>query len=257
MKILDLLFPPKCVCCGEIIGYDDGKSPFCPICHSVWQQDKIRCGDENDGVPLTEYNHKYVVMENGGYAAYLVKYFTDERHTPGNRLIYNLKNNGSRRTVDFVAGEFAGLIRESIPSICQGGARHSDGIITFVPRSKKARRREGFDHMERCALALGKLLDLPALSLIVKRPDAQEQKTLSHAERKVNAESSLELAGGVNLTSKIIVLIDDIITTGASVNTAAKLLREGGAEHIVAVTLAATSHNERIIRRVDENFNLF
>ena len=157
----------------------------------------------------------------------------------------------------FVAAEFYRLLRESAPMVCQGGQRHSDTVIAWIPRSRKGKLSQGFDHMERCAKDLGKKLGVPAKKLILKKGASVEQKTLSSKDRQRNAEYGMRLAKNVDLKSKEIVLIDDIITTGASVNVASKLLYAGGAEQVIVLTIAATSHTERIFRHPGENFNLF
>ncbi len=256
MKILDLIFPPKCACCGELLEYGT-KLPFCATCHAEWEYAKIHCDDENFGTAVTVYNHKYVMMENGGYAAYLVKYLPSKRDSAENRLIYDLKNYSYSRTVDFVASEFAALIYDTAPFICKGGSRNSDAVITWIPRSSGTKLKYGFDHMERCAMVLGKKIGIPAKRILIKNSKAREQKRLSHRERQINADESMMLRKGERLDSKLVVLIDDIITTGASVNAAAKLMTEAGAAQIIAITIAATAHDERQKYDISENFNLF
>lgn len=257
MKILDLIFPPKCAACGELIENIESASPFCAVCHSKWEQAKLLCHRESAGLAASVYNYGYAANERGGYGIHLIKYLPKMHDSVENRFIYHLKNCATERTARFIASEFYGLLCEAVPMICPGGSRHADTVIAWVPRSQKGRLSQGFDHMERCAKALGKKLGVGAKPLIVKRSGSGEQKTLGSKQRQENAERSMKLAKRVNLTSKVIVLIDDIITTGASVNAASKLLYDGGAEQIIVLSIAATSHDERIIRHPEENFNLF
>lgn len=257
MRILDLIFPPKCAACGELIENIESDSPFCAVCHAKWEQAKITCHRENAGLATTVYNYSYALQEKGGYSVHLIKYLPKMHDSVESRLIFHLKNNAASRTTRFIAAEFYGLLRESVPMICPGGERHGDTVIAWIPRSRKGKLSQGFDHMERCAKAFGKKLGVPVKPLIIKHGGFGEQKALNSKDRRKNAEQSLRLAKDVDLSSKVIVLIDDIVTTGASVNAASKLLYDGGAGQVIVLTIAATSHEERIIRHPEENFNLF
>lgn len=257
MKILDLIFPPKCAACGELIENIDGTSPFCAVCHAKWEGAKLLCHRENAGLAASVYNYGYAAKEIGGYSLHLIKYLPKMHDSVENRFVFHLKNCATERTARFVASEFYGLLTDGVPMICPGGRRNADTVIAWIPRSRKGRLSQGFDHMERCAKALGKKLGVAVMPLIVKRGGLGEQKTLSRKERQRNAEQSMRLAKDTDLTSKVIVLIDDIVTTGASVNAASKLLYDGGAEQVIVLSIAATSHDERIIRHPEEHFNSF
>lgn len=243
MKILDLIFPPKCVFCGDILEY--GVSiPFCDVCQKEWKKAKANGDNENfDSGAL--YNYRCMPMGGGLYAAYLFEYSPNDRSSVGNSLIYNLKNSGSSLTVDFVASEFARIIRESASFVCDVDSIRSASVITWVPRSKRTKSHCGFDHMERCAKALASKIGVQAKELIVKTFGSMEQKHLPFEERYGNASKSMFLKKNVRVDYGTVILIDDIITTGASVNTAVELLQKSGARQIIVITLAATSHSKR------------
>jgi ComF family protein len=113
-------------------------------------------------------------------------------------------------------------------------------IVTFVPRSHEAVLRDGYDHMERCAKATAKKLGIRFYKLLGRSSNAKEQKKLDSAGRQENARKTIKLKTGHKLTGRNIILLDDIVTTGASLNACAELLLAAGARTVVAATIAAT-----------------
>lgn len=115
-------------------------------------------------------------------------------------------------------------------------------FIPIPPHPKRLYER-GFDPVWTFARKLLQLLPHASLSLkfkddaLIRVRHTKAQASLNHEERLKNLENAFEIKG--NIPSKII-LIDDVLTTGATAKACAKVLRQAGAQHIILVTLACT-----------------
>ncbi|MBQ8248280.1 MAG: ComF family protein [Clostridia bacterium] len=256
IKLAHLFFPPKCIACGELLPRELFSRSFCAECAEKWELAKKSCRAQNNGRPVKEIES----FDEGGapeLVPYSFIYTPGKRKNPENALILRLKDFGDKRCVSRVATEISEIIAEDIAVITKNGARHGDALITWIPRRRTSVKRFGFDHMERVAMALSKKLAIPAVPLLKRRAFAHEQKHLGGKERRINAERSMMFAGRTPLNGKIVLLVDDIVTTGASLGAASKLLRDAGADRVIPVALSAT---ERPIdagkRRIEDNFNI-
>ncbi len=229
---------------------------MCAACLGKWELAKNRCQNENGGRPVREIEP---FGEGGTHelVPYSVEYTPGKKRSPENELIFKLKDFPDKKVIDFVALEFAAIVNEDIPFITPGGVRHKDALITWIPRRRASVREYGFDHMELTAKALSEKLSIPAVSLIKRLPMAYEQKKLNRKERRHNAERTMSVIADGCLDGKVILLIDDIVTTGASLSAASKLLLDAGAEQVMPVALSST---ERPLdpgeRRIEDNFNI-
>jgi predicted amidophosphoribosyltransferase len=115
---------------------------------------------------------------------------------------------------------------------------HPDAVVAAVPSSRAARRRRGFEPVRLLASRAGIRLTplfLPA------RPHAV-QKGLGVAERTRNLDGVFALARPAH--SIPVLLVDDVVTTGATLAAAAEVLRAGGAEVVGAAVLALTERRD-------------
>ena len=117
-------------------------------------------------------------------------------------------------------------------------------LFTYPPRRRAAVRKDGFDQAERLARALAIACEGEFASLIRRtRRGRQEQKRLDAAERADNAALAYELADvdPSILRDRIVVLCDDLRTTGATLNRCAELLIRAGARGVILSTVAVTA----------------
>lgn len=109
-------------------------------------------------------------------------------------------------------------------------------IVTFVPMHKKREKFRGFNHAESLAKYFGVKTDLPVAEILKRIRNTQEQAQLKRSERLINLKDSFEFLGE-RLEGKIVVLVDDVSTTGTTLNECSKFLKENGAEYVIGLVL--------------------
>jgi ComF family protein len=114
----------------------------------------------------------------------------------------------------------------------------ADALVP-VPLHARRLRQRGFNQAEIVARMLSRLtgLDLQAKRLIKVR-DAQPQTTLSGEDRRANLKGAYAVRGGRLIRGKTVILVDDVFTTGATMQECSRVLKEAGAREVRAVTIA-------------------
>lgn len=124
--------------------------------------------------------------------------------------------------------------------LCEVISENNIGIdvIVFVPSSKKALRERGFNQCEYLAKEISKRLKIDLCEDMIKVKNTKEQKLLSKEERYKNIVGAFALKSERNIKNKRILLIDDVITTGATLHECEKILKLNGATSIKILTVA-------------------
>jgi ComF family protein len=147
---------------------------------------------------------------------------------PARALVHALKLGGLVAAADAMAAQIAA----GVPPQLLAAA-----TLVPVPGHPRHRRRRGFDQAERIAAALGRRTGKPVAHCLLRGRSAPPQAGASRAERLRNGGSTISVSGRAPLRA---VLIDDVHTTGATLDACARALRAAGAESVVAVTYART-----------------
>ena len=241
-----LLFPPKCAACKDLLDWYNvnGDTALCPSCAAQWiTEKKDTCGICGKRVPLC--NCVTEEMRKAKCAGFrkLVYYHGGRRDKVQNLLIYRIKESRSAQTHAFLATELQVALKELL--MCAEDRQNT--VLTYVPRGRSAKMRYGTDQAEELARALAKATGLPCRKLI-QRASGQvgEQKTLSASARLKNAKHSYVLSRGVDVRGKTVVLVDDIVTTGASMATCTRLLRRAGAQRVYCLSIASDDVNREM-----------
>ena len=142
--------------------------------------------------------------------------------------IYSLKKDNRADVVK----RCASILEKSVKNSLDDPSKY---IITNVPRRRKAKLEIGYDHAELLAKELAKRLGAEYLPLL-KSTSKREQKKLIGKARIKNVK--VEIKNKADIKGKRIIIVDDIITSGASVAACATKLRSIGADETVAAALA-------------------
>ena len=117
-------------------------------------------------------------------------------------------------------------------------AAHWDGIVPVPLHPSKQRHRE-FNQAERLSDRLSAAVGIPVKSDLLRRiVPTRTQTQLTRQQRLINVRNAFALKRGHRLNGEKIVLVDDVLTTGATSNACAKVLRAGGAGEVCVWTVA-------------------
>ena len=126
--------------------------------------------------------------------------------------------------------------------------RANADILTWIPISERRLKKRGFDQVELLAEKMTQELQIPAMALLWKRRDnPQQSKIVGHAQRRANVLGAYEAINQQSIAGKRILLLDDILTTGATAGECARILLEAGAKevHFAAVAAAQKKNQDR------------
>jgi predicted amidophosphoribosyltransferase len=140
------------------------------------------------------------------------------------RLVGGWKERGLRR----LAGEAAALVADSVP-------RPDVGALTFVPPDGDRRLQRGHHPAEQLARELGRRWELPVEPLLRRVGSSRRQRGLSLLERRRNVRGAFR---AVDSAPRSVCLVDDVYTSGATVNAASLALKKGGASRVEIVCFA-------------------
>ena len=238
----DLLFPPRCISCGSFCKkdlLDPCPTPLCDACRVAWEKEKtdtcVRCGLE-----LMQCRCSSARMEKAGMERSIkLMYYRGSRMTAGRRAILYMKKRRNLRAFAFFAEQLSFPILRYMEerSLSQEEVR-----FCYVPRSPKNETLYGLDQAEQLCRALAKRIGCETMPLFYRRGAGAEQKKLSARERTQNVRGRFAVDGQVPIppTVRCIFLVDDVITTGASIAACAVLLKDRFGGEVVGVSLART-----------------
>lgn len=153
------------------------------------------------------------------------------------RIIRAYKDGGERRLAPLLAEllfDTARHAEETAPERYGGMLGASDAVV-FVPATAAAFARRGFDHMEAIARPFAELTGIPLVDALLKH-GAADQRALGRAGRSARAHGAYQVVEPVR--GKRVLLLDDVITTGATIRAAAAALLDAGALRVDVLALA-------------------
>lgn len=139
-------------------------------------------------------------------------------------LVLALKLRGARSAAEPLIGAMASACR-------RGGI--AGASVTWVPARRSDVRRRGFDHAEVLARGVAAALGLPATAMLVRRGVQVDQAGLDRHARAANLTGAFEAARPLEGP---VLLVDDLVTTGATATAGARALRSAGASRVDLAT---------------------
>lgn len=152
------------------------------------------------------------------------------------KIIHHLKYSGMKDLGVFLGEHLAGYVKLEIEE-----QKESYDYIIPVPLHKTKVRERGYNQSEYIVKGLSGVLNIPFLFDVINRKlYTKSQTKLTLLERQKNILGAFAFNNSYNekLKDKNIILLDDVVTTGATVNECIKVLREAGVNKIFAVSLA-------------------
>jgi len=222
-NIFNIFFPIKCGYCDEIT---ENGSYICDSCRKELDlEDKLnRC--KFCGTKLFDKNRVCLECDKDKKYYEELIFFSEYKDVLKNKILA-YKFNDKKYLKDFFAEELSRYLLNL----------EADYIIG-VPISTKRMRERGYNQTNLVAKKLGQILNIKYVSdILIKTGDTVHQSGLSKTERKINIKNSFKVADKYDICDKKILLIDDIFTTGATVNECSKMLKKAGAKKVIVATI--------------------
>lgn len=211
----ELLFPPKCVLCGKLLSKDE--LDLCRACR----------------VEAPEYPQgKLKIQFLDSFAA--IWYYEGNIR----RSLLRYKFYGARHYADTYGRLLAMTLLREYPE--------GFDMLTWVPISRLRKLRRGYDQVELLANAVGKELGMEPIPLLKKvRNNPPQSGIVGQAKRRANVLGIYRVEENVQIKEKRILLLDDILTTGATAGECARVLLTAGAAEVHCAVIAAAGKNTK------------
>ena len=218
---LSLFYPRTCICCNR----------------TLLSKEEYICMHCRLDLPLTNFpfvgdnplRKHLLTIENLEYVFAYLKYV---RHGAAQKLLHELKYK-DQRGLGIILGQWLGYqILEKIEPI-------EVDMIVPIPLHRKKLKKRGYNQSAFIAEGLSDSLRIPWRNDIIERTIYTTTQTKKgKTDRWVNVDSIFQMKKDVNVNDMHILLVDDIITTGATIESAAKILTESGVRKVSIACIA-------------------
>lgn len=227
--ILDLFFPPRCALCDEVIARF--YRPLCPDCQAgalpyIEEKRCKKCGRGKEQCAC-----KITTLLSDGIAAPF--YYKDK---PKEAILRYKRTEDTDRTAYFVS--------ELTKTAYLAYADMIFDVVTAVPMHPRSEAKRGFDQVKPVAKAVAKALHVPYSPLLRKSIYTKPQKSQYGSARAANLLGAFDVLDGTAVKDKRILLIDDVVTTAATTNECAKMLKIYGAKAVYVLAMAVSEHKK-------------
>lgn len=230
--ILGILFPPICLNCKILLQKEEKEGAICRKClEKIFVHTALFCGHCRARLP----DNKKICHKN---AFFLLGAVTDYDETI-KPLIHQLKYQSWTRVI----APLTVLLKNYLENLRFEETLQStlkNCLIIPIPLHKQRQRERGFNQAELLGKTVSEILRLPMATGILRRiKKTKSQAALKNWEqRKMNLNGAFLIVAPEQIKGKNIVLVDDVFTSGATLNEASKTLRLAGAKRILALVAA-------------------
>lgn len=209
-RLLSLLYPPKCICCGALL---EGEENICIACQAV--------------LPTTDQNS---CVQRGKWFSLCVSPFFLEGVV--NDSLNQFKFHHQEGNGIYFGRRLGVCARGNIPGVFD--------VITWIPVSRKRRWERGFDQSQVLAQKVAEQYDQPFIRTLEKRQNVAplSQSKGGRTVREQLVKGLYQVCTSRCLKGQRILLVDDIITTGSTLNEASRVLLQAGAVEVCCAAVA-------------------
>jgi ComF family protein len=218
--IIDFIFPNLCLQCGMEL---DGENQY--FCVNCWGKLRMLSRLECDLILKKKF-------PQSRYIDHLVSLFYFIPESISQKIIHLIKYERFNN--------FGVNMGKMLAEICDLNHLKGDYIIP-VPLHRVRERERGYNQSTVISSGIGEILNLPVRDdILTRKKYTHSQTTLSKEERIQNVHQALTISPGFEkyINNQCILVFDDVITTGSTINSCAKVLKENGANDISVVSLA-------------------
>lgn len=224
-KFLNILYPRRCPVCNQILNENGRK--ICTVCekalHPILKDYCLKCGrpvaSEMEYCRECRTTHREFERGRGVFLY----------NNQMKRSLLRYKYYGNREYGEYYADSICRYLEREIRT-------WNPDLIVPVPMYPGKQRERGFNQAADLAGRIGKNLEIPTADGIVRKiRNTKSQKKLSAVERKQNLRTAFQVTERVDGLK--ILVIDDVYTTGSTIEAMAHVLRESGARMVFFATL--------------------
>ena len=230
MKAARIVYPNRCCVCGEL------QTSPCTLCGNC---EPLRLHPDGEGArcPVCGLRKKRCVCGNRQYFETLTFPFYYEGRV--RKALHRMKYHEGTWL-------FAPFAKEMTDALRRRELTLTPDAVCFTPMHPRDQRKRGYNQARELADCVGTILELPALPLLKKTEKTERQHELTMLLRQGNLLGAFEPDKKYlpQIENKRILLVDDIHTTGNTLNEAAKTLMIFGAARVDCLCAAATPRNE-------------
>ena len=220
---------PKCVRCRDELDFED--VGLCKSCMTEYREHKSRnCPRCSKILSECSCTSSYLSAHGIKRLVKVFRYSKRDESIASNYLIYSLKQDNREDVIAFLSQELASALKNSI-DFTKGKY-----IFTNVPRRKPSIVKFGFDHAAVLAKNVADILGCEFATFLVSK-SKRSQKSVIGNERRYNAAFDYKGRHPVSLKGYTVILVDDVVTTGASMSGCAMLLKGMGARTVIGASL--------------------
>lgn len=228
-QLSKFLFCSRCRICGEVVEIDRNLCDECKALKKIESPRCIHCGCSKTDCTCKGKKNEYKQIT-------AVYYYKDSIV----RAVLNLKNNDMPFLAENMADEIYSLIQEEYEDI------HFD-CVTFVPLRKFRQIKRGFNQSQLIAAVLSNHMNVEVFDVLSKVRYTGVQHHKSARERRADVFGAYDVKDEYKhkLNGKTILLVDDVKTTGSTLNECAKMLKLYGCQSVYAATFALTKKEKK------------
>jgi ComF family protein len=228
-QLLDFCYPGACAICE---GSAEGASPLCPACDETMRGSEAAPACGRCAMPLPEHDAPCPYCLGDGTKPYERVIRLGSFHDPLKELIHQIKYRGRWHLAEHLADRLLALER------VKGLLTHTD-VLVPVPLHRLRQIARGYNQAEVVARRLSKRCRIPLVRPVVRLRNTETQTHLhSHAKRMENLRDAFGLVAPKSVGGKHVVVLDDVRTTGATLQALARTLRPAKPASLSAIVLA-------------------
>lgn len=215
IRLWGILFPPKCVLCGKLL--EKNETDLCQQCRKT----------------VPEFSEHKIKLSFLAQWTGLWYYKDDVRSS-----ILRYKFGGRR--------SYAQCYGRMLAMKLQKEGWDDAEVLTWAPISRQRKFRRGYDQVELFARVLAQELGMELVPTLRKIRNTKPQSTMGDvSHRRANILGAYKVIDPGAVRGRRVLLLDDIVTTGATASECARMLLTAGAKEVKLATLAVASHNKQ------------
>lgn len=229
--LLDLLFPDDCRICGEPL-HEVSRIPVCGRC---LKQPEPLIAEFYCATCHTPFLNRAPLDETGrcalcrlGLNGFDNVFSYGSYEGPLRKLIHLFKFGG----VQPLAGPLGRFLTQALPR------EQSFDAIVPMPLHWRRRWQRGFNQSDLLAREIARRWSVPVRKVVRRAKATIPQAGLTSAQRRRNVQGAFAVKGKTRLDGMRVLLVDDVLTTGATAGACARALKRAGAAHVALLTLA-------------------